>query len=208
VPTVSTGAIEKTVGGRETVKRSGAVVLAKRVNCDHKEIAVRSSSSSQTPVRIAPDTNIASGLAKRDLPSNELLALGQIAAAVQDSHVTIWATTNVREELLKIPEEHQAPHFAEYNQWREIPGFSSTQTLSTDFRSRDDVKNIFEELRTILPDENDARLTAAAYQARVRFVVTCDVDSFRKHAAQVEAVCAVQVPTPSEVVAQLVPRSA
>ena len=169
-------------------------------------VVMTSSHSGSPPVAIIPDTNIVSGLAKGDLPPEQLTALGQIADAVRDSSVTIWPTTNVRQELSRIPVSHRGSHMAVYSQWREIPGYPSTQTLP-ELKLGARVGEVYGRLRTVLPDEPDAQIAAAAFQSGVPYVVTYDLATFRQFSREVEKICGVRVRTPSELVGELNLRS-
>ena len=158
------------------------------------------------PLPVVIDTNIVSGLARRDLPAEELAALGQIAGAVRDSRLTVWVTTNVREELAQIqPADHQIPHWRVYEQWREIPGYPSTQTLPVDFQGARPVLEVYDGLRTFLRDPPDAQITAAAFQANAPFIVTYDIKSFRRFSEQIYPIAHVHVRIPTEFATDILP---
>ena len=157
--------------------------------------------SSSTIPSIAFDTCIFPGLAKGDIPQREIDAIGHIESVAQTSRVTLWTSTNVREELGKYQDlQGRQEQFAIFDQWLEKPGYPSTQPLPEKLSKSAD--GVYTQLCSFL-GEGDARLATAAYQVNATYVVTCDLKSFRRYADKVESITSVLVRIPSEIVAEL-----
>jgi hypothetical protein len=122
---------------------------------------------------ILADTNIVSGLARRDLPLAEQQAVIQIVEMVNRSAVTVTGTTVMRDELDRIPEPYRGPHDAVYNTLRTLK--TSSGVTHVDANTGTIVRNpIYAQLCCVLPHEPDARMIAIGVEHGQEFFMTHD----------------------------------
>src|SRR6266481_6082152 len=123
-----------------------------------------SSSSASIPA-VLVDTCVISGLARNDMKPEDAAAFCEMAAMVSDSKLTIWASTVAREEIDKVPVQFRQAHLDQYNALRTIRASNATW-VNTDPGSTGYGTVVqhpdYKRFRSILKDENDARLVFQA----------------------------------------------
>ena len=168
-------------------------------------VANRASNTSHVP-SILVDTNIVSGLAKGDLPPEQMEAVVTIVGMMQRSEVTLAGSTVLRDELNKIPAQHRGPHDAVANTLRTLKTNSSVTWLDPNIGVT--VGSMpYAGLRKVLPDEPDARMIAIGEEHRQEFFMTDDRRSVLSHREQIASVCSIKPRRPTEILAELTRRS-
>lgn len=157
------------------------------------------------PVAVVLDTNLISGQAKQDVPWGELGALDLLYENAP-SNLTIWATTNARDELSRVPPEYRQDHMEVFQQYREMPGYPSadpTRLLNVDEALSTEAGDTAYRSLSFLPDEPDRRLIAGAAQVGAPYFATVDVETILRYKAKIEAVTEVKARQPTEIVHEL-----
>ena len=165
----------------------------------------RDSSLTSTPAAIVVDTNLISGQVKRDVPEPELQALGTLYANAP-SATTIWATTNAKEELARIPSDDRQAHMDVLEQYRAMPGYPADDPKRLlnvdDLLSTEAGDEAYRNLG-FLPDEPDRRLIAGAAQVGAAYFATNDENTILKFRSKIEEVAGVRARRPTEIVKEL-----
>ena len=152
------------------------------------------------------DTNMISGIAKRDLPPQELKAAAQIMGWVQSSWATVAASTVARDELDRIPLSKRGQHDVVFNALNVLKTHSGVTYF--DPNSGSVIENpTYKSLRNLLPDEPDARMLAIGEEHGQEFFWTFDHKSILSRRSQVEAICSIKPRLGTEIVAELSQRS-
>ena len=156
------------------------------------------------------DTCIVSGLAKKDLGSDELAALRLILQAWEKGNVSLVTSSVVQEEIEKIPKEHRIKHETIYNLLSQVPvarAFSTTPgrllLLKVGGGSVRRPNPIFAELHSLLPDEADAHHLYQAARNEVQYFLTTDARTILSYQSQIEDICGVKVMSPQNFLAVL-----
>lgn len=146
------------------------------------------------------DTCIVSGLAKDDLAAGEQSAVMYLLESHKKGNLKLVTSAVTAREISQIPEEFRRAHSVIYSLLFDVPTvlLGSTTSLSlmgTPGPGRDDP--LFEKLKCLLPDPEDAEHVFQAAQNGVQFFVTVDRSTMLKHATQVESACGVKLVAPS-----------
>ena len=146
------------------------------------------------------DTCIVSGLAKEDLVPLEQDAVMHLLEAHKQGDIKLVTSAVTAREISQIPGEFRRAHSVIYSLLSDVPSvmLGSTTSLSligTPGPGRDDP--MFENLKCLLPDPQDAEHVFQAAQNGVQYFVTVDRSTMLKHAARVESVCGVKLVAPS-----------
>jgi hypothetical protein len=146
------------------------------------------------------DTCIVSGLAKDDLDPLEQTAVMYLLEAHKQGDLKLVTSAVTAREISQIPEEFRRAHSVIYSLLSDVPSvalgsITSLSLMGTPGPGRDDP--MFESLKCLLPDPEDAEHVFQAAQNGVQYFVTVDRSTMLKHAAQVESVCGVKLVAPS-----------
>jgi hypothetical protein len=155
-------------------------------------------------LRIYVDTCVVSGLAKPDLSPPTIEALWRILDLHEARHVHLLTSSVMKDEIAKIPEQYRTPHRALYTLLAKIPIAATHRTDSGMMllevgRGRP-ADRLFKGLRSILPDEADARHVFQAVKNGVNYFLTVDKKTILRHRAAVENYCGIKVFSPKEMV--------
>ena len=161
------------------------------------------SSSASIPA-VLVDTCVISGLARSDMKPEDSAAFCEMAAMVRDSNLTIWASTVARDEIDKVPPQFRQAHLDQYDALRTVRASKATW-IDTNPASTGHGSVVqhpdYKKFRSILKDENDARLVFQAKAAGVTDFVTVDYRSvLNKASALSEA--GIQALSPSQFIAR------
>jgi hypothetical protein len=153
-----------------------------------------------TRARAYLDTCIVSGLAKADLAPVEQDAVMYLLQAHKQGELKLVTSEVTAREISQIPEEFRRAHSVVYSLLSDVPTvlLGSTTSLSlmgTPGPGREDP--MFENLKCLLPDPQDAEHVFQAAQNGVQYFVTVDRSTMLKHAAKVESACKVKLVAPS-----------
>ncbi len=147
-------------------------------------------------MRLYLDTNIVSALVRGDLSPRDQRALHDILGLADSSACTLAASTVVREELERIPPEFQREHLAQYELLAHLRGSAVTWMDEGSVVTN----SVYAKLRTILPDEPDARHLFQASENAVEQFVTADYKTILRYASEIERVAGVHARSPSQFV--------
>jgi hypothetical protein len=139
------------------------------------------------------DTNLISGLAKEDIRPVELAALRDLLRRRKAGQLILCTSAVASEELGGIPATARAPHEDIYPLLDDVPTvdeqFPMPKAYGAGAYGADayGMGPIVEDsdlgvLRSILPDENDARHVFQAAKNGIDYFVTCDERTIVKHA--------------------------
>ncbi len=154
------------------------------------------------PLRVYVDTCVLSAVANNELPPVERAAFDQITDMVRSSAVTLFSSHVASEEISRIPRPYFARHLEQYDAlgkvssdltWEEF----NPATEITDLEVEDPV---YEELRELLPDKNDAQHLAQAKLASIDNVLTLDEKTILRFAPELRDRVGLLVFKPSEFV--------
>lgn len=150
------------------------------------------------------DTCVISASANSELKLEDAAAITQMAEMARCGQLLICGSTVTKEELDNIPLIYRSSHMKEYETLSKIRS-SNTMRLDTNPNSTafgTIVQHpVFRTLRSILRDENDARLLFQAKMAGVLNFVTVDQRSVLNKAADIAAQVGVNVYSPSQFLA-------
>jgi len=154
------------------------------------------------PLRVYVDTCVLSAVANGELPLLERTAMDTIAGLVQTSAVTLFSSPVALEEMSRIPDPHFALHLKQYNAVGKVSSDLTWEELNpateiTDLEVEDPV---YEELRNLLPDENDAQHLAQAKLGGIDHVLTLDQRTILHYALELRERFGIIVFKPSEFV--------
>ena len=124
------------------------------------------------------DTCLVSGLVKRDLRTLELSALRTILRAHKSGAIAIVTSHVTNDELGRMPEDARAPHEDIYALLEDLPQAVESRTdsgltlMGVGGGTRED--ELFTQLKTMLPDVDDARHLFQAIKNGADYFVTDD----------------------------------
>ena len=153
------------------------------------------------------DTCTVSGLAKGDLGESTIDALLHLLRCRRSGQVDLLTSAVTKEEIDRIPRQHRTPHEAIYTLLEEIPIAqthrvdSGLSLLGVGGGTREDP--LFTELKSILPDEDDARHVFQAVKNGVSYFVTTDNRSILKFREAIKRCCSIEAVSPEELAALL-----
>jgi hypothetical protein len=157
------------------------------------------------------DTNLVSGLARENL-GDELVALRELLWRRKQGAIELYTSHITAEELARIPAELRARHEDVYLLLDDVPAVGEQFQMPTVIRGGPGSRIVgapivqdaaLAQLRSILPDETDARHVFQAAKNGVDYFVTCDYRTIVKHAAAVQAAVGIVACLPSQLVAEL-----
>lgn len=119
------------------------------------------------------DTCIVSGLAKEDLPTVEQEALAELLELHKAGRLKLVTSHITKQEIAKIPLRARLRHIMIYNLLENVP---ATKTVKAD--------PLFRKIRTIVPDEEDAKHLYQAVKSRSWYFVTTDKRTILRHATK------------------------
>jgi hypothetical protein len=153
-----------------------------------------------TPLMGYLDTCIISGLARRDLPEQDLTALEHILAARKRGEVSLVTSHIAKVEIDRVPQSYRSAHEVFYNLLSDVPAvrFWRTDTglmlMNIGGGRRQDP--LFIRLRSLLPDAEDAMHVFQAAKNRVGFLITTDHRTLIRFSSAIERLCDVIVLSP------------
>jgi hypothetical protein len=150
------------------------------------------------------DTCIVSGLAKEDLKADELEALRQILEKRKQGNVSLVTSRIAKEEIEKIPVTYRFKHEIVYNLLSDVPVAKAFRTdprlplmgIGGGVRQHP----MLAKLRTLLPDDADARHLYQAARNSVQYFLTTDARTILSYREQIENICNVKAVNPHEFV--------
>jgi hypothetical protein len=142
-----------------------------------------------------------SALVKRDIGAAELNALEQLLFRFERNEISLVCSTAVENELMRIPSGYRGPHLRQLKLFGSIPriepgGLTRLTLAGVPGTNWDRV--LWERLRELLPDEDDAKHVFVASSNRVQYLVTVDGRTLLRHRAAVLNLSGVRLVTPSE----------
>ena len=150
------------------------------------------------------DTCVASAIAKRELSSADSQAVARLGELVQSSAVTLWTSTVMLEEIHQIPEPYRGPHLDAYNGLRTVAGHPTTAWLDDGSTSSSPgqaaVHPMYDKLRKLLPDENDARHLFQAKMNGVPDFITVDKRTILSRGTEISRTVGIKVWSPAQYV--------
>jgi hypothetical protein len=158
------------------------------------------------------DTNLVSGLVKEDLGDVELPALIELLRLREQGAIALCTSHITAEELSKIPAEVRGGHDDIYMRFDDVPAIDERFRMPMVIRGGPGTRIIgppvvadaaLYQLRSILPDETDARHVFQAARNGVDYFVTCDDRTIVRHVAAVQEAVGIVVCLPSQLVAEL-----
>ena len=148
------------------------------------------------------DTCVVSAMVKGELSSADSQALGQMGALVQSSALTLWTSTVMKEELLKIPEAYRQKHIDAYNSLRIVAAHPTTGWIDDDPGSptfNQPTKHpIYARLEQAVPDRDDARHLFQAYVNKIDDFITLDQRTILNRRSEVKSVVPVDPWSPEQ----------
>ena len=138
------------------------------------------SNSSSTAPTVLLDTSVISGFVKQEMKPDDATAFSRIAEMARKGQLTIFGSTVTKEELDRIPSTYRSSHLEEYGTLQKIRASNATwvdtNPGSTSFGTVVQHPD-YQALRSILKDENDARLAFQGKMAGVTTFLTIDYRS-------------------------------
>jgi hypothetical protein len=123
------------------------------------------------------DTCVVSGLAKNDIDESESESMVAMLSADDNESLLFVTSSVVLDELNQIPKEHRTPHKAIYHLLNKVHAFPEPSIgrmgLDGGIASNPNHK-VWSRIRSIMPDEMDAKHLYQAYQNGAKFFVTVD----------------------------------
>jgi len=153
-------------------------------------------------MKIYLDTCIISGIAKKDLPVNEQIALVELLKRNKEGIIQFTTSSLSEEEISQIPEQHRPSHSIVYDLLREIKlsnysySDSGLMMMGMGGGAREDA--VFTELKTLLPDEPDAKHVFQAIKGSANVFLTVDSKTILKHKDILEKTYPIKMLLPSE----------
>jgi hypothetical protein len=147
------------------------------------------------------DTCLVSALVKGDIPQSELDALKDLLVRFKRGEVSLCCSTAVRDELNEIPEAYRRPHLEMLQIFASVPAVEPgalTVLGLAGIPMTNPYHVEWEDLRTLLTDEEDARHVFIASTNRIRHLITVDGRTLLRHKGQVERLCGVRLVWPTE----------
>lgn len=166
-----------------------------------------------SPPKAYLDTNLVSGLGKADMNPDEYEALHRVIELMHEGRVALVTSAVTKEEIDRVPLEHQAPHQAIYALLAKVPVVDEQKLVPRiiqAMRGRSQIVGplVVEEedmgtLNGILPDHNDARHVFQALRNSSEYFVTLDRKTILTRAKEIEAAFPIRVVSPSQLLAAL-----
>jgi hypothetical protein len=152
------------------------------------------------------DTCLVSGLAERDIRPVELEALRTLLRAHKARRIALVTSHVTHEEIGRMSEAKRAPHEDVYALLEDLPEAVESRRLASlplllNSVTRDD--DLFAELKTMVPDLDDARHLFQAIKNGADYFVTDDERTIVSRADKIEAHYPIKVRLPSQLVAEL-----
>jgi hypothetical protein len=154
------------------------------------------------------DTCIVSGVVKRDIGNENMSALQRILAAMDRGVLDIVTSSVTKTEIDRIPDAYRTPHDNVLELLRRVPtapkhigstriigGPNATAGITTAGWREDP---LFAQLRSLLPDAEDAEHTFQASRNGARYLITVDQKTLLKHSPRVMLLSGVKLVTPVE----------
>jgi hypothetical protein len=152
-------------------------------------------------MKVYLDTVLVSALEKKDLKPEEQQALSEIYAVYKEGMVELTTSVEVEDELKKIPDEYRDDHIDIYNLFNDVPRVEVggiTRLGPLGFGVSNPRYRLMEQLKDLLPGENDARHIFTTAANKMEYFLTADVKTILKHASEIKAISGVQALRPSE----------
>jgi hypothetical protein len=153
------------------------------------------------PLTAYLDTCIISGLARRDLPEQDLTALGHILAARKRGEVSLVTSHIAKTEIDRVPQARRSPNKVIYHLLTDVPAArfwridTGLMLMGVGGGRRQDP--LFISLRKLLPDAEDAMHVFQAAKNRVGFLITTDRRTLLRFSGDVEQLCGIIVLSPT-----------
>jgi hypothetical protein len=122
------------------------------------------------------------------------------------SDVTLAGSTVMRDELNRIPAQYRSSHLAVADTLRTLKTSSGVTWFNPNTGSVV-TSPAYAALRSMLPDEPDARMIAIGEEHRQRFFMTADRNSILTYRERIASICSIKPRRPTEVLAELIQRS-
>jgi hypothetical protein len=152
------------------------------------------------PLTAYLDTCIISGLARWDLPEQELAAIEHILAAWERGEVSLVTSHIAKAEIDRVPAVYRSPHEVIYNLLANVPTAhfwrvdTGLMLMGIGGGRRQD--RLFISLRSLLPGEKDAMHVFQAAKNSVGFLITTDHRTLIRFSADIERLSGVFVLSP------------
>jgi hypothetical protein len=150
------------------------------------------------------DNCLVSGLANRDLKTDEQQALRRLLQLQKEGRVALVTSHITRLEIERMPGPARGLHEDVYALLADVPAATENfghHMLLLGVGGGDAPE--YAQLKKLLPDEDDARHLFQAIKNEVDYFVTADVRTIVSRAQAVELEFDIKVRTPSQVVAEL-----
>ncbi len=160
------------------------------------------------------DTNLIIGLAQEDLPPPEMAALLALLKLRKTGDVSLYTSRVAMEELGRKASSGPRAEDVIYLLLDNVEETPEDVTMPSVFGSAPYgvatfgggyavTNEMLGRLRTILPDDDDARHIFQAAASGMDCFVTCDAHTILKHTAKVEAEVDILLRSPAQLVAEL-----
>lgn len=145
------------------------------------------------------DTCVVSGLAKSDLPKDDLRALRRILEARKRGQVEVVTSPVTKKEINQIPDHHRSSHEILYNLLQDVPEAKTHRTSGLSLVGvgggpRQDP--LLTALKGVLPDPSDAEHVFQATRNDVQYFITTDVRTLVRHTEAIQSLCGIKIVTP------------
>ena len=154
------------------------------------------------------DTCIVSGLAKEDLDSAQQNALREVLRFHKSGDIQLVTSVLVQDEIKQIPEQYRSKHEVIYSLLADIPVTrvswidSGLSLLGVGGGSR--VDPLYQELRTMLPDDLDAQHVFQAIKSNSTYFLTRDNRTILRYRKELESRYTIKLGTPLELASAMV----
>jgi predicted nucleic acid-binding protein len=154
------------------------------------------------PLRLYVDTCVLSAVANGELSPIERAAVQTVNELSHSSAVTLFTSHVALEEISRIPEPYFARHVQQYDALGKVSSDLTWEEFNpaTEVTDLEVEKPVYEELRTLLPDENDAQHLAQAKLGGIDHVLTLDGKTIIRYARELRDRFGILVFRPSEFV--------